>query len=97
MLSKSKAPKKRGRCGRCILRLCPSILTATPNKWFDSVILTLIFTSSVMLALDTPLIDPNSTQFKVYSVIDLIHTVLFTIEMLIKIIGLGFFSNSLKN
>ena len=89
--------KKRGRCGRCIMRYCPSILTATANKWFDSVILFLIFTSSVMLALDTPLVDPNSMQFKVYSVIDLIHTVLFTIEMLIKIIGLGFFSNSLNN
>ena len=50
-----------------------------------------------MLALDTPLVDPNSVQFKVYSIIDSIHTVLFTIEMLIKIIGLGFFSNSLKN
>ena len=29
--------------------------------------------------------------------IDLIHTVLFTIEMLIKIIGLGFFYNNLKD
>lgn len=68
-----------------------------PNKWFDTVILCLIFTSSVMLALDNPLNDPNSLESKVYGVIDLVHTVLFTCEMLIKIIGLGFFTNRLKN
>jgi len=60
-------------------------------------ILLLIFTSSVMLALDTPLLDPKSTSAKIYASIDLAHTVLFTIEMMIKIIGLGFFTNSLKN
>ena len=89
--------KKRGRCEKCIIRLCPSVLTATANKWFDWLILFLIFTSSVMLVLDTPLVDPNSLQAKIYMIIDAIHTVLFTIEMLIKIIGLGFISNSLNN
>ena len=69
----------------------------TPNKWFDNTILFLIFTSSVMLAIDTPLIDPNSTEAKLYRIIDLIHTILFTIEMLIKIIGMGFFTNSLND
>jgi len=68
-----------------------------PSKLFDNCILTLIFTSSVMLALDNPLNDPNSAESKVYEVIDLVHTVLFSVEMLIKIIGLGFFSNTLKN
>ena len=69
----------------------------TPKQWFDNIILLLIFTSSVMLALDNPLNDPNSMESKVYGSIDLVHTVLFTIEMLIKIIGLGFFMNSYKN
>ena len=69
----------------------------TPNKWFDNTILFLIFTSSVMLAVDTPLIDPKSTEAQVYRIIDLIHTVLFTIEMMIKIIGMGFFTNSLND
>lgn len=81
----------------CCARCCPALYNSSPNKWFDNVILCLIFTSSVMLALDTPLINPNSTEAKIYSLIDMIHTVLFTIEMLIKIIGLGFFSNSLKD
>lgn len=64
---------------------------------FDRFILLLIFTSSVMLALDNPLNDPNSLESKVYKVIDIVHTVLFTFEMLIKIIGLGFFTNKFKN
>lgn len=96
MSNKSGAAKK-GSCVRCINRCCPSLLTSTPNKWFDNVILLLIFTSSVMLALDNPLNDPNSTESKVYGYIDYVHTILFTCEMLIKIIGLGFFSNNLKN
>ena len=49
-----------------------------------------------MLALDNPLNDPNSNESKVYGVIDKIHTFLFTIEMVIKIVGLGFFKNSLN-
>lgn len=96
-LGKVSGVAKKGSCVRCINRCCPSLLTTTPNKWFDNVILLLIFTSSVMLALDNPLNDPNSTESKVYGYIDYVHTVLFTFEMLIKIIGLGFFSNNLKN
>lgn len=88
---------KKGCCRGCMQSCCPSLLTMPPNKWFDTVILLLIFTSSVMLALDNPLNDPNSLESKVYRVIDLVHTVLFTGEMLIKIIGLGFFTNRLNN
>ena len=64
------------------------------NKWFDNVILCLIFTSSVMLTLDNPLNDPDSMETSVYQKIDYVHTFLFTIEMCIKIIGLGFFTNN---
>ena len=69
----------------------------TPNKWFELIILLLIFTSSAMLVIDTPLIDPNSTKQTILTTIDFVHTVLFTVEMLIKVIGLGFFTNSLKD
>ena len=70
---------------------------SAPNKWFDTSILILIGTSSVMLTLDSPLVDPNSTEAKVYGYIDMVHTILFTGEMLIKIIGLGFLTNNLKD
>ena len=49
-----------------------------------------------MLAVDSPLVDPNSSEASIYFYIDTVHTVLFTIEMMIKIIGLGFFSNNLN-
>lgn len=82
---------------RILNKCCPSLLETPPHKLFDNCILLLIFTSSVMLALDNPLNDPNSAESAVYAFIDLVHTVLFTIEMMIKIIGLGFFSNRLDN
>ena len=50
-----------------------------------------------MLTLDSPLVDPNSTEAMVYGYIDMVHTVLFTIEMLVKMIGLGFFTNEFKD
>ena len=55
----------------------------------------LIFTSSIMLIIDNPLNDPESQYMKVVKTIDDIHTVLFTIEASIKIIGLGMFCNNL--
>ena len=63
---------------------------------FDNIILTLIFTSSIMLVVDTPILDPNSMKVKIIGYIDKFHTGVFTIECLIKIIGLGFFSNNLR-
>ena len=50
-----------------------------------------------MLTLDSPLVDPNSTAAMVYGYIDMVHTVLFTIEMLVKMIGLGFFTNEFND
>ena len=95
--SRSSNQGRKGCCGRCCFKCCPSCMKSTPNQWFDNTILVLIFTSSVMLVLDNPLNDPNSLETAIYSQIDLIHTVLFTCEMLIKIIGLGFFTNKLND
>ena len=50
-----------------------------------------------MLMIDNPLDDPKSTKAKVIAVIDNIHTALFIIEALIKIIGLGFIHNKLDH
>ena len=48
-----------------------------------------------MLVVDTPILDPNSLKVLIIGYIDKFHTVIFTIECLIKIIGLGFFRNTL--
>ena len=63
---------------------------------FENLILFLIITSSIMLIIDDPLEDPDSMKTKIMSIIDILHTVLFTIEAMIKIIGLGFFKNNFK-
>lgn len=60
------------------------------NKKFDQIVLVIIVISSISLALDNPLNNPESMQSKVLSYLDLILTFLFSIEMLVKIIALGF-------
>ena len=49
-----------------------------------------------MLVVDTPILDPDSLKVLIIGYIDKFHTVIFTIECMIKIIGLGFFKNTLR-
>lgn len=60
---------------------------------FDYFILTLIIISSVLLALDNPLNDPDGilTMFLFYS--DIFFTLIFAIEALMKIVAFGFVAN----
>ena len=57
-------------------------------------VLFLILTSSIMLVIDTPLLEPESTFAKTIRIIDMVYTVLFTIEALIKIVARGFLANN---
>jgi len=59
------------------------------QKWFDNVILMCILISSLTLAVDNPLNDPNTAMSQWLVIIDWIMTVIFTIEMVLKIAGLG--------
>ncbi|CAM9376503.1 unnamed protein product, partial [Discosporangium mesarthrocarpum] len=60
------------------------------NSAFDKVILVLISVSSVTLALDNPLQNPDS-EFKLFlDRVDVGMTVLFTLEMSLKILACGF-------
>jgi hypothetical protein len=60
------------------------------HPWFDQTILILIIISSLFLALDDPLKDPESTLAAFLHVSDIIMTILFTFEMLFKIFAIGF-------
>jgi len=60
------------------------------NPRFEHVILSLIVISSITLAIDNPLWSQESTQVKVLAVLDIIFSVCFSIEMVVKIIALGF-------
>lgn len=65
-------------------------------KIFDSVIMTLIIISSITLVIGGPVQDPNDPVIVFLSYLDNCFTVLFTIEMLIKVIALGFFTTNEK-
>ena len=60
------------------------------HKWFERVILTLIIISTITLALETPLDDPDGDKIMILEKIDLFMTIVFTFEMAVKIIAWGF-------
>ena len=68
--------------------------TIEPAKVFENTVLVLIILSSLMLAIDSPLNDPETTLSKVLYIIDAIFTFLFLIESVIKIIAFGFIKTS---
>ena len=67
------------------------------SNYFKNGILLLIIATSITLAVESPLKDPESTEVKVLSKIDLVTTIIFTIEVLIKVIANGFLLNGRKS
>jgi lysylphosphatidylglycerol synthetase-like protein (DUF2156 family) len=63
------------------------------HEYFDNIILFLIVFSTIMLVLESPLMDPNSQRADNLFYIDLVVTTLFTIELVLKVIVLGFLLN----
>lgn len=63
-------------------------------KIFDTVIMTLIIISSITLVIGGPVENPDDGLIIFISYLDNCFTVLFTIEMLIKVIALGFISTN---
>jgi len=68
-------------------RACAKIIL---HQLFDQVVVVLILISSVMLGLDWPSYPSDSVYTQVIQPIDVIFTVLFSVEMLLKIIVMGF-------
>ncbi|GMH60361.1 hypothetical protein TrRE_jg11189 [Triparma retinervis] len=66
------------------------VTAAVAHPYFDQVVLVLIIISSITLAIDDPLGDPNGSQATVLKALDLLFTVLFILEMALKIISMGF-------
>ena len=63
------------------------------NNKFDNIILLLILLSHIVLASEEPTKNPDSNFKKVLWYYDGIFTILFTIEMIIKVIAFGFIWN----
>ena len=64
---------------------------------FKNAILICIIISSIMLAFENPLTDPESTYAKVLLLLDNIMTGIFTLEVIIKVISRGFIFNGPKS
>lgn len=60
------------------------------HSWFETGIQVLILLSSISLAIDSPLDDPGSDFRKGMSYFEIITTIIFTIECILKIIVFGF-------
>lgn len=60
------------------------------KKYFDFFIVFVIILSSVQLALDNPLNAPGGAENRLIFIIDIITTVVFIFEALVKIISYGF-------
>lgn len=65
------------------------------QKKFEYFILVLIIISSITLVMDNPLADPDSSFMIVLKYVDIVFTILFTIEAFIKIVASGFIYNRL--
>jgi hypothetical protein len=52
-----------------------------------------IFVSTILLCMESPMYDPNSHYMKVLGIIDLVMTIIFVIEMCIKVVAMGFVKN----
>ncbi|NWH82027.1 CAC1H protein, partial [Piaya cayana] len=62
------------------------------HKMFDHVVLVFIFLNCITIALERPDIDPHSTERIFLSVSNYIFTAIFVVEMMVKVVALGFFS-----
>mmetsp|Transcript_6501 Transcript_6501/g.5842 ORF Transcript_6501/g.5842 Transcript_6501/m.5842 type:complete len:171 (-) Transcript_6501:520-1032(-) len=78
----------------CLRRVVHKIVS---NNKFEMVIIIVIVLSSIFLALDSPLEDPDSSFSNVLFYLDLVSTVIFTIEILLKFIAYGLIFNGKKS
>lgn len=74
----------------CLRKVCQTI---SGNMIFDYFIIVCILASTISLAFEHPLEDPNSEKMKLLNQIDLVFTGIFCFEAALKIISLGFIMN----
>lgn len=65
------------------------------NRYFENFILLLILGNSILLAQDSPLTDDTTEFQQKVQYLNTIFTILFTVELVIRIIANGFFANQL--
>jgi hypothetical protein len=71
-------------------QLCAAIVG---HQHFEGFIIALILVSTILLIFENPLHDPNGTKAKVLYACDIVMTTLFSLEMVLKVMVLGFLFN----
>ncbi|CEF71384.1 Voltage-dependent calcium channel, T-type, alpha-1 subunit family and Ion transport domain and Voltage-dependent channel, four helix bundle domain-containing protein [Strongyloides ratti] len=66
-----------------------SCLKLTQKKWFDYTVLVFIGINCITLAMERPSIPPDSLERKFLTIIGYIFTIIFTLEMSLKVIANG--------
>jgi len=66
-------------------------------KWFETLILTMITVTSLALAFENPLNNPESRFNEILVILEYISTVIFVVEAGLKIVAFGFFFNGDKS
>lgn len=56
------------------------------HPWFDNFILIVILATTILLAFESPLDDPNGKKVKILTKMDYFFTAIFVIEALLKIV-----------
>jgi hypothetical protein len=77
------------------LRICMTYIY--DNRLFEYLSNTVVILTTIMLAIDSPIDDPNSLKQTVLMKLDIFVTTIFALEALIKICIFGFLFNGYKS
>jgi len=95
-LVKTKKDKKKRKKQKPYDSMVNQLGNGRIYTYFDRFILTLIIISNILLPMDNPLNDPNSTLATNLIKINCVMTVFFVIEASVKIIAKGLMVNNMK-
>jgi len=74
-----------------------SVKNLVSSRKFESTIIFFILVSSVLLAVESPLDDPESNKVKTIKIIDIIITSVFILEVILKVFAFGLICNGPKS
>lgn len=59
-------------------------------RWFDTFMILVILANCILMAFESPLLSKTSTLYAVLNISDIVFTIIFGVEALIKIVAFGF-------
>ena len=95
-LLKSAKSKRKSRKLKSLDKMTDNLGSGKIYTYFDRFILTLIIISNILLPMDNPLNDPDSTLATTLIKINIVMTVFFVFEATVKIVAKGMFHNNMK-